>query len=146
MPDSAVMRYLVVAVLACACGGGAKQPQTASTRGEPLDAKPDVSVEIVDGEGIPPGSGMITGTVTSVDGERMVALSTVATSPSFSGEQVALTNETGSFVHPRLPPGKYTMTYIYVRGRFVHHTEVIEGKVTRITIVKWHPGPVGELL
>jgi hypothetical protein len=139
------MRPILAVALACIVACGASKPSR-PTSTDRRDAKAEISIAIVDGDRVDPGTGTIAGTITSIDGERMVEVSTVATSPSITGENVALTDHDGAFVHATLPPGKYTMTYFYARSTFVHDVEVVAGKVTRITITKWHPGPVGELL
>lgn len=137
------MRLCVLAIVAtCACGARSKP---SPPRGF-SDAKPDVSIALFDAPDAPPGQGRIEGTVTSVDGERLVEVSAVATSPAFTGERVAVTDDHGAFVHASLPAGEYTMTYFYVRSTFTHRTRVVAGKLTRITITRWHPGEVGELL
>jgi outer membrane receptor protein involved in Fe transport len=58
------------------------------------------------------GTSVLTGTVVDASTKRPVAdVVVTATSPSLQGEQVALTDATGLYRLPQLPPGVYTLRF-----------------------------------
>src|SRR5688572_25477621 len=58
------------------------------------------------------GSAVITGTVVDASNQQAVAdVVVTATSPRLQGEQIVVTDATGSYRLPQLPPGEYTLRY-----------------------------------
>jgi hypothetical protein len=56
-------------------------------------------------------TGSINGTVTDNTGGLLPGVTVTATSPALMGVQTAVTNETGNYRFPAIPPGTYTLTY-----------------------------------
>src|SRR5688572_28785258 len=56
-------------------------------------------------------TGSVNGTVVDNSGAVLPGVTVSATSPALMGVQSAVTNETGNYRFPSLPPGTYTLTY-----------------------------------
>ncbi len=56
-------------------------------------------------------TGSVNGTVADNTGAMLPGVTVTATSPALMGVQTALTNDTGNYRFPSLPPGTYTLTY-----------------------------------
>lgn len=56
-------------------------------------------------------TGSINGTVADNTGAMLPGVTVSAASPSLMGVQTAISNETGNYRFPSLPPGSYTLTY-----------------------------------
>src|SRR5918997_559415 len=56
-------------------------------------------------------TGSINGTVVDNSGAVLPGVTVSATSPALMGVQTAVTNETGNYRFPSLPPGTYTLSY-----------------------------------
>ncbi|HUQ02507.1 MAG TPA: carboxypeptidase regulatory-like domain-containing protein [Kofleriaceae bacterium] len=63
-------------------------------------------------------TGVIRGRVTDSSGMGLPGATVVASSPSLQGEQVVITDETGSYAISALPPGTYKVTYYYDDATF----------------------------
>jgi hypothetical protein len=60
------------------------------------------------------GSGVLIGVVRDRgNGEPVAGVTVVATSPSLQGSQTAITDQTGRYSIPNLPPGRYDLTVYY---------------------------------
>lgn len=77
------------------------------------------------------GSAVITGTVTDAATKQPIAdVVVTATSPNLQGEQVVVTDATGVYRIPQLPPGVYTIRLEkeaykpYSRGDVTRRTDV----------------------
>jgi hypothetical protein len=56
-------------------------------------------------------TGSINGTVLDNTGAILPGVTVTATSPAMMGVQTAVTNDTGNYRFPSVPPGTYTLNY-----------------------------------
>src|SRR5688572_582636 len=56
-------------------------------------------------------TGSINGTVADNTGGMLPGVTVTATSPALMGVQTAVTNESGNYRFPSIPPGTYTLSY-----------------------------------
>src|SRR5262245_31032217 len=67
-------------------------------------------------------SGIITGTVTSDDGQGLPGVTVTATSPALIGERTAETGVNGDFIIRNVPPGNYAVTFTMEGMKTVERT------------------------
>ena len=87
----------------------------------------------------------LTGSVTDLETRQPVALvSVTATSPSLEGEQTVVTDATGLYTIPQLPPGTYTLRFLNENYRpKVKHDIPLEVDETKTVDVELLPDGLG---
>jgi len=82
-------------------------------------------------------TGELTGIVKETGGEPLPGVAVKATSPALIREATAVTNETGRYRLPHLPPGKYTLTFTLAGFTTIIREEVVVslGKTLSLDIV-----------
>ena len=93
--------------------------------------QPPVTIQASGGDGTT--GGIIGQVIDQKTREPLAGVTMVASSPSLTGEQVAITDETGRYVIPNLPPGRYTITAYYA-DKTLQRTAIIVRRARTTTV------------
>lgn len=135
------MKAAVVVLVLAACGGppaGAIPPSNRGFPPKPAATPADAvfTFGFADGSA-DPQTGAITGLALDAAQQPIVGATIVVVSPVLQGEQVAISEENGTFKLDKLPPGHYQLVVYYGNLQRAFALEVVAQKTTTTRLTNW---------